>query len=180
MLPASRITQIRPHLTNGRRMRQQAMHFSSWPAGQAFLAKACSARPFKRFASAFANYVCGRSACSSAASNNSSSRQVRLGPPVLRRAAHRRLSADESQPSSCFGARSRQITAVVRRSPVEPSAKKNEHLSSSRSGPAQEARPNPSLERTATGKALGPRASQCHHPSRGPSASPAPAAQLKR
>jgi len=42
------------------------------------------------------------------------------------------------------------------------------------------ARPNPSLEWTATGKALGPRASQCHHPSRGPSAFPASAPQLKR
>ncbi len=41
-------------------------------------------------------------------------------------------------------------------------------------------RPNPSLERTSTGKTLGPRASQCHHPSRGPSALPAAAAQLKR
>jgi len=41
-------------------------------------------------------------------------------------------------------------------------------------------RPNPSLEATATGKALGPRASQCHHPSRGPSAFPASAPQLKR
>jgi hypothetical protein len=40
--------------------------------------------------------------------------------------------------------------------------------------------PNPSLERTSTGKALGPRAGQCHHPSRGPSALPAAAAQLKR
>jgi hypothetical protein len=40
--------------------------------------------------------------------------------------------------------------------------------------------PNPSVERTSTGKALGPRTSQCHHPSRGPSASPAPAAHLKR
>jgi hypothetical protein len=40
--------------------------------------------------------------------------------------------------------------------------------------------PNRSLEWTATGKALGPRASQCHHPSRGPSAFPASAAQLKR
>ena len=40
--------------------------------------------------------------------------------------------------------------------------------------------PNPSLERTATGKALGPRNGQYHHPSRGPSASPASAAQLKR
>jgi hypothetical protein len=35
--------------------------------------------------------------------------------------------------------------------------------------------PNPSLERTAPGKPLGPRAGQCHHPSRGPSAFPAPA-----
>jgi hypothetical protein len=41
-------------------------------------------------------------------------------------------------------------------------------------------RPNPSLERTATGKALGPLRVQCHHPLRGPSASPASAAQLKR
>ena len=44
----------------------------------------------------------------------------------------------------------------------------------------REPRPNPSFERTATGKALGPRAGQCHHPSRGPSALPASAAQLKR
>ena len=36
-------------------------------------------------------------------------------------------------------------------------------------------RPNPSLEWTATGKALGPRTGQCHHPSRGPSAFPASA-----
>jgi len=35
--------------------------------------------------------------------------------------------------------------------------------------------PNPSLERTSTGLALGPRAVQCHHPSRGPSANPASA-----
>jgi hypothetical protein len=41
-------------------------------------------------------------------------------------------------------------------------------------------RPNPSLERTPTGKALGPRGGQCHHPPRGPSAFPAGAAQLKR
>jgi hypothetical protein len=40
--------------------------------------------------------------------------------------------------------------------------------------------PNPSLERTPTGKPLGPRAGQCHHPSRGPSAFPAVSAQLKR
>ena len=41
-------------------------------------------------------------------------------------------------------------------------------------------RPNPSLEATATGKALGPRAGVVHHPSRGPSAFPASAPQLKR
>ena len=41
-------------------------------------------------------------------------------------------------------------------------------------------RPNPSLVGTATGKALGPRTDQCHHPSRGPSAFPASAPQLKR
>ncbi len=41
-------------------------------------------------------------------------------------------------------------------------------------------RPNPSLEATATGLALGPRTGQCHHPSRGPSANPASAPQLKR
>ena len=40
--------------------------------------------------------------------------------------------------------------------------------------------PNPSLERTSTGKALGPRGSQVYAPPRGPSASPAAAAQLKR
>ena len=40
--------------------------------------------------------------------------------------------------------------------------------------------PNPSLERTSTGKPLGPRAGQCHHPSRGPSAFPVASAQLKR
>ena len=41
-------------------------------------------------------------------------------------------------------------------------------------------RPNPSLERTSTGLALGPRTGQCHHPLRGPSANPAGSAQLKR
>ena len=41
-------------------------------------------------------------------------------------------------------------------------------------------RPNPSLERTATGVALGPRGASGHHPPRGPSATPASAAQLKR
>jgi hypothetical protein len=49
------------------------------------------------------------------------------------------------------------------------------HSSSSRA-----ATPNPSLERTATGKALGPRVGVVHHPSRGPSAFLASAAQLKR
>jgi hypothetical protein len=40
--------------------------------------------------------------------------------------------------------------------------------------------PNPSLERTRTGMALGPRGVVVHHPPRGPSATPALAAQLKR
>jgi hypothetical protein len=40
--------------------------------------------------------------------------------------------------------------------------------------------PNPSLERTATGLALGPRGFSGYRPPRGPSANPAPAAQLKR
>ena len=40
--------------------------------------------------------------------------------------------------------------------------------------------PNPSLEATVTGKALGPRGARCHHPPRGPSATPPRAPQLKR
>ena len=39
---------------------------------------------------------------------------------------------------------------------------------------------NPSLERTSTGMALGPRNALVYAASRGPSAMPAPAAQLKR
>jgi hypothetical protein len=45
---------------------------------------------------------------------------------------------------------------------------------------ASDVRPNPSLERTSTGLALGPRTGQCHHPLRGPSTNPAVSAQLKR
>jgi hypothetical protein len=41
-------------------------------------------------------------------------------------------------------------------------------------------RPNPSLERTATGIALGPHNALVYAASRGPSAMPAAAAQLKR
>ena len=41
-------------------------------------------------------------------------------------------------------------------------------------------RPNPSLEWTCTGMALGPRGCSGHHPPRGPSAIPARAPQLKR
>jgi hypothetical protein len=40
--------------------------------------------------------------------------------------------------------------------------------------------PNWSLEGTRTGMALGPRGARCHHPPRGPSATPALAPQLKR
>ena len=46
--------------------------------------------------------------------------------------------------------------------------------------PAARPRPNPSLERTSTGVALGPRTGQCHHPLRGPSTTPVASAQLKR
>ena len=42
------------------------------------------------------------------------------------------------------------------------------------------ARPNPSLERTSTGLALGPRGFSGYRPPRGPSANPAGSAQLKR
>ena len=42
------------------------------------------------------------------------------------------------------------------------------------------AMPNPSLERTSTGMALGPRRSSGHHPLRGPSTTPVVSAQLKR
>jgi hypothetical protein len=41
-------------------------------------------------------------------------------------------------------------------------------------------RPNPSLEPTRTGMALGPLTGVVHHPSSGPSAIPALAPQLKR
>jgi hypothetical protein len=40
--------------------------------------------------------------------------------------------------------------------------------------------PNPSLERTSTGLALGPRGYSGHHPPRGPSTNPVASAQLKR
>jgi acyl-CoA synthetase (AMP-forming)/AMP-acid ligase II len=43
-----------------------------------------------------------------------------------------------------------------------------------------EMRPNPSLERTSTGKPLGPRGAQAYAAPRGPSAFPAGSAQLKR
>ena len=46
--------------------------------------------------------------------------------------------------------------------------------------PGQVALPNPSLERTRTGMALGPRGAHCHHSPHGPSAFPASAPQLKR
>jgi hypothetical protein len=46
--------------------------------------------------------------------------------------------------------------------------------------PGKEVRPNPSLERTATGKPLGPPAGTVNLPASGPSAFPASAPQLKR
>lgn len=45
---------------------------------------------------------------------------------------------------------------------------------------ANAVRPNPSLEWTCTGMAVGPRGVVVHHPPRGPTATPAPAPQLKR
>mgnify|MGYP006977283033 CR=1 FL=1 len=41
-------------------------------------------------------------------------------------------------------------------------------------------RPNPSLQPTVTGMALGPRSALVHHAPRGPSAMPLPAAELER
>jgi len=46
--------------------------------------------------------------------------------------------------------------------------------------PSQTVLPNPSLEPTRSGMALGPQGAHCHHSPRGPSAIPALAAQLKR
>jgi hypothetical protein len=46
--------------------------------------------------------------------------------------------------------------------------------------PSAGPRPNPSLERTSTGMALGPRNALVYAASRGPSTIPAAAAQLKR
>jgi hypothetical protein len=46
--------------------------------------------------------------------------------------------------------------------------------------PATKPLPNPSLERTSTGLALGPRSYSGHHPLRGPSTNPVASAQLKR
>jgi len=44
----------------------------------------------------------------------------------------------------------------------------------------EHAPPNPSLERTSTGMALGPRGSVVHHQPRGPSTMPVASVQLKR
>ena len=51
---------------------------------------------------------------------------------------------------------------------------------SRRLGPPQTVLPNPSLEPTHSGMALGPQGARCHHSPRGPSATPARSAQLKR
>jgi hypothetical protein len=62
---------------------------------------------------------------------------------------------------------------------VEPSVIQFGGLGKSVS-PFTVAPPNPSLEWTRSGKALGPRGVVGHHPPRGPSAFPARAPQLKR
>ena len=90
-----------------------------------------------------------------------------------------RLAAAELR---CFGLRS--LVSSTKRSflrAAEASALQCPGVFVSAGAPlGAEVRPNPSLERTSTGKPPGPRASQCHHPSRGPSAFPVGSAQLKR
>lgn len=106
----------------------------------------------------------------------SASRLSRRGPPVRWRAASRALSSQEVA-SPLASTRRLAITfAAAARALVHQ--KNNTPLRKPCSGPR--ARPNPSLEATATGLALGPRTGQCHHPLRGPSANPASAPQLKR
>ena len=72
-----------------------------------------------------------------------------------------------------------EYRAAVR--PVEPVARQRQRaLKPPRAEQREKVRPNPSLERTSTGLALGPRTGQCHHPLRGPSTNPVGSAQLKR
>jgi hypothetical protein len=74
---------------------------------------------------------------------------------------------------------------LVRR-PIRPSAKLTKFPAAGLLGGdllapcAGAAPPNPSLERTSTGKAPWPRGAQVHHAPRGPSALPVASAQLKR
>ncbi len=156
------------------------MHLSSSRPWHALLAYDGSARPFERFESKVGSCLCATRTFGSVYSSTRPSCHVSLGPPVLWRAAHRRQAGRQSNPRVSARVLCRQTRVAACREPIERMITKNEHLDSWRSAFARNTRPNPSFERTATGEALGPRAGQCHHPSRGPSASPVAAAQLKR
>ena len=112
--------------------------------------------------------------------------------PSSRRVRQPRTSAATALPPRCLAAaRSCRSSAALNHergteihgrackwSPASVGRKSNSSLS--HRIPVTKATPNQSLEGTSTGKALGPRTGQYHHPSRGPSALPAAAAQLKR
>ncbi len=114
--------------------------------------------------------------------------RCRVGPLLCMTAARTpqaTLSSQTSAParSSCCGLRVHRHVMHTR--PVSMSVKASSVFTrwSFVRNPAAvppNATPNTSLEGTSTGKALGPRARQCHHRSRGPSALPAPAPQLQR
>jgi hypothetical protein len=86
------------------------------------------------------------------------------------------MAAAEAPRDCALGALARFVTSLqaqlqTQLQPLPPAA-----LARSATNPL----PNPSLERTSTGKSLGPRGAHCHHSPRGPSALPAGSAQLKR
>ncbi len=115
------------------------------------------------------------------AANSADSANMRLVSRVER--AARPLAGGE--PSVALGREShsprpRQAPGFLAPSHCTSAGPSRENPSPSSRSSAWRARPNPSLEATATGLALGPRTGQCHHPSRGPSANPASAPQLKR
>ena len=92
------------------------------------------------------------------------------GSPCLRSS----LVGQDADTTACSGLRSRRVCGQY------PGPRSGWHRSSPPRCSPTAVLPNPSLERTSTGLALGPRASQCHHPSRGPSTNPVASAQLKR
>ena len=93
-------------------------------------------------------------------------------PPAQSAAAtinHRRQGTSSSAKNT-----NRSVTPSTARPRLPVAAKSAQSLGTS------SARPNPSLEPTRTGMALGPPAGLVHHPSSGPSAIPARSAQPKR